>query len=89
MKQTMEQKYIEMIGMAASVGTESPDCLQYHMQVAREAGATDQELVETLKMCQRVRMVTLGNHEKFTNAVVDILRELAIEQNTEIGTEQR
>lgn len=47
------------------------------MKAAREAGATDRELEETIQMAQRVRKVTLGNHEKFTNSVRDTLKELA------------
>lgn len=46
------------------------------MKAAREAGATDQELEETIKMAQQVRKVTLGNHEKFTNSVMGTLKEL-------------
>jgi len=57
------------------------------MKAAREAGATELELVETINMAQRVRMVTLGNHEKFTNVVMDTLKKLAMVQNTKGGTE--
>jgi AhpD family alkylhydroperoxidase len=82
----MEQKFLELIGMAASVGSESRDCLEWHMNAACEAGATEQELVETVKMAQRVRMVTFGDHEKFTSRVFGILKELVKEQNMERGT---
>ena len=57
------------------------------MKAAREAGATEQELAETIKMAQRVRMVTLGNHEKFTNTVMDTLKVLAMGQNAKGGTD--
>lgn len=58
------------------------------MKTAREAGATEPELAETIRIAQRVRMVSLGNHEKFSNAAMEILKELAMGQNTKGGTDQ-
>jgi len=83
----LEQKFLELIGMPASVGSECRDCLEWHMNAAREAGATDRELVETIKMAQRVRMIATGKHEKFSSTVRDICEKLSIDHRKEVGAE--
>ncbi|MFH1029467.1 MAG: hypothetical protein V1791_15820 [Pseudomonadota bacterium] len=55
------------------------------MKAAREAGASNHELAETLKMAQRVRMVTIGNHEKMTDTIQDTLKELVNRQKSKEG----
>lgn len=62
----MERKYLELIGIAASIGSECPDWLDWHLNAAREAGATDAELREAIRMAQRVRTVILDGHNRFT-----------------------
>lgn len=79
----MERKYLEMFGMAASIGTECRDCLEWHLNAAREAGATAHELKNTIKMAMKVRQVSIDANDKFTSNLMDYLKSLADSQSVE------
>ena len=72
----MDKKTLELIGIAASIGTGCSDCLDWHLKAAREAGATNNELEETVLMAQRVRSVTLKQQERMTTKITALLHQL-------------
>jgi alkylhydroperoxidase/carboxymuconolactone decarboxylase family protein YurZ len=57
--------------------------MDWHLNAAREAGATDSELKETVRMAQRVRTVTLDSHTRFTAKVMELLKQLPNEATAE------
>ncbi|TQJ34207.1 carboxymuconolactone decarboxylase family protein [Arthrobacter sp. SLBN-122] len=48
-------KYTELIAVAVALTTQCPYCIEAHSNAAREAGATEQELAETIMTATALR----------------------------------
>ena len=58
-------KYKELMAVAVALTTQCPYCIEVHTKKAREAGATDAELAETVLVAGALRAgaaVTHGTH---------------------------
>jgi AhpD family alkylhydroperoxidase len=58
-------KYKELMAIAVALATQCPYCIEIHAKRAREAGATEQELAETVLVSAAIRAggaVTHGTH---------------------------
>jgi AhpD family alkylhydroperoxidase len=58
-------KYKELIAVAVALTTQCPYCIEIHAGRAREAGATDQEISETVIVAAALRAggaITHGTH---------------------------
>lgn len=58
-------KYKELMALAVAFTTQCPYCIQIHSDKAREAGASDQEISETVAVSAALRAgaaITHGTH---------------------------
>lgn len=58
-------KYKELMSVAVALTTQCPYCIEIHMQKAKQAGATEQELAETTMVAAALRAggaVAHGTH---------------------------
>jgi AhpD family alkylhydroperoxidase len=58
-------KYKELMAVAVALTTQCPYCIEIHSKKAREAGATDNELAETVMVASALRAgaaLTHGTH---------------------------
>jgi AhpD family alkylhydroperoxidase len=58
-------KYKELMAVAVALTTQCPYCIEVHVKKAREAGASDAELAETVMVSAALRAgaaVTHGTH---------------------------
>ena len=58
-------KYKELMALAVAFTTQCPYCIQIHVDKAREAGATDQEISEVVVIAAALRAgaaITHGTH---------------------------
>src|SRR5258708_11693 len=58
-------KYKELMAIAGALATQCPYCIEIHSKRARDAGATEQELAETVLVSAAIRAggaVTHGTH---------------------------
>lgn len=59
------KKYKELMALAVALTTQCPYCLEIHQAAAKEAGATEQELSETVFIATALRAgaaLTHGTH---------------------------
>jgi AhpD family alkylhydroperoxidase len=59
------QKYKELMAIAVALTTQCPYCIEIHARKAREAGATEAELAETVMVSAALRAgaaLTHGTH---------------------------
>lgn len=59
------KKYKELMALAVALTTQCSYCLEVHRRAARKAGATDQELAETVMIATALRAgaaLTHGTH---------------------------
>lgn len=47
----------ELVALGAAMGSNCVPCIEYHIPKAREAGLTDPELSEAIRLADRVRQV--------------------------------
>jgi AhpD family alkylhydroperoxidase len=58
-------KYKELMAIAVALTTQCPYCIEVHLKKAKEAGATDAELAETVMVASALRAgaaLTHGTH---------------------------
>ncbi len=58
-------KYKELMALAVAFTTQCPYCIEIHSKKAREAGASDQEIAETVAVAAALRAgaaITHGTH---------------------------
>ncbi len=59
------KKYKELMGIAVALATQCPYCIEVHRQAALKAGATEEELAETIHVAAAIRAggaITHGTH---------------------------
>lgn len=47
----------ELVALGAAMGSNCVPCIEYHIPKAREAGLTDSEISEAIRLADRVRQV--------------------------------
>ncbi len=65
----LDDKTLELLGIAASIGAECSDQLDHYLNAAREAGATDDEINETLIRSVKVRSIRMKERDDLTNKI--------------------
>ncbi len=65
----LDKKYQELLGIAAAIGMERGDLLDHHVRTAREAGATQEEIRDTLLVAVKVRSVRMRECDAFTEKI--------------------
>ena len=65
----LDDKTVELLGIAASIGAECSDQLDYYLNAARKAGATDEEITGTLIRPVKVRSIRMKERDELTNKI--------------------
>ncbi len=63
----LDPKTTELIAIAASVVAKCQPCLDYHLEEARKAGATDSEIRNAVNIARMVRKAGDENMDKYTD----------------------
>lgn len=66
----MDMRTKELIAIGASITANCQPCLEYHVGLARENGATDEEINEAIEMGKKVRTGSAGKMDKFAENVL-------------------
>ena len=69
----LSRKQKEMIALGIGVITNCQSCMQWHMEEAVKAGATQAEVVETLEVAIEMGVVPAAVHARFALEVMDTL----------------
>lgn len=56
---SLDKKTLELVAIGASVAACCEQCLEFHLNAAREAGATPAEICKAIKMAEKVRQVPI------------------------------
>lgn len=65
----LDEKTLELLGIAASIGAECSDQLDLYLNAARAAGATDEEIDEALIKAVKVRSIRMKERDDLTNKI--------------------
>jgi len=52
---TLKGKTKELVAIGASIGTNCTGCLKHHLRLAREYGATDEEIQEAIEIALKIK----------------------------------
>ena len=69
----LSKKHKELIALGIGVITDCESCMQWHMERAVQAGATEQEIIETLEVAIEMGVVPATVHARFALEVMDTL----------------
>jgi AhpD family alkylhydroperoxidase len=69
----LSKKHKELIALGIGVITDCESCMQWHMEQAVQAGATQQEIVETVEVAIEMGIVPATVHARFALEVMDTL----------------
>ncbi|MDH7602931.1 MAG: carboxymuconolactone decarboxylase family protein [Armatimonadota bacterium] len=64
----LDSKTTELIAIAASVAAKCQPCLDYHLEEARKAGATDSDIRNAVNIARMVRRAADENMDEYTDA---------------------
>ena len=67
----MDEKTKEMIAIGTSVGAHCQPCLEYHVNKAREAGLTDDEIREAIAVGHMVEKGAMSAMRQFSVGILD------------------
>ncbi len=65
----LDDKTLELLGIAASIGAECSDQLDHYLNTARAAGATNDEIDETLIRSVRIRSIRMRERDELTEKI--------------------
>ncbi len=71
----LSRKQKELIALGIGVITDCESCMQWHMEQAVKAGATQREIVEALEVAIEMGVVPATVHARFALEVMDTLFE--------------
>lgn len=71
----LSRKQKELIALGIGVITDCESCMQWHMEQAVKAGATQREVVEALEVAIEMGVVPAAVHARFALEVMDSLFE--------------
>lgn len=69
----LSRKQKELIALGIGVITDCESCMQWHMEQAVQAGASEREIVETLEVAIEMGVVPATVHARFALEVMDSL----------------
>jgi len=69
----LTKKHKELIALGIGVITDCESCMQWHMEQAVQAGATQQEIVETLEVAIEMGVVPATVHARFALEIMESL----------------
>ncbi len=69
----LSKKHKELIALGIGVITDCESCMQWHMEQAIQAGATQQEIVEAIEVAVEMGVVPATVHARFALEVMDTL----------------
>jgi len=67
----------ELIAIGVSVGVHCQPCLDYHLEAARKAGASDIDIRNAVKIARIVRQAGIENMDKYADDKADIEQDSA------------
>ncbi len=67
----MDEKTKEMIAVGASVGAHCQPCLEYHVNKAREAGLTDEEIREAIAVGHMVEKGAMAAMKQYSSGILE------------------
>lgn len=67
----MNAKVKELIAVGASMGAHCQPCLEYHVNKAREAGLTDDEIREAIAVGHMVEKGAMAAMRQFSEGIFD------------------
>lgn len=68
---TLEAKTKELIAIGASITAHCQPCLTYHLEKAREAGASDDEVRDAIAVGHQVEKGSMSIMREFSAGVAD------------------
>jgi len=71
----LSKKHKELIALGIGVITDCESCMQWHMEQAVQAGATQQEVIEAIEVAIEMGIVPATVHARFALEVMDSLFE--------------
>lgn len=71
----LSRKQKELIALGIGVITDCQSCMQWHMEQAKQAGATQREVVEAIEVAIEMGVVPAAVHARFALEVMDSLFE--------------
>jgi AhpD family alkylhydroperoxidase len=69
----LSKKHKELTALAIGVITDCESCMQWHMEQAVQAGAIQQEIIETLEVAIEMGVVPATVNARFALEVMDTL----------------
>ncbi len=69
----LSKKHKELIALGISVITDCESCMQWHMEQAVQAGATQREVVEAIEVAIEMGVVPAAVHARFAIGVMETL----------------
>jgi len=69
----LSRKHKELMALAIGVIIDCESCMQWHMEQAVQAGATQPEIIETLEVAIEMSVVPATVHARFALEVMDTL----------------
>lgn len=69
----LSKKHKELIALGIGVITDCESCMQWHMEQAVQAGATQQEVIEAIEVAIEMGVVPATVHARFALEVMDTL----------------
>lgn len=55
----MDERTKELIAIAASVGANCKPCLRYYLEIAKDSGIDEQEILEAVEIAKSVRIMII------------------------------
>ena len=71
----LSRKHKELIALSIGVITDCESCMQWHMEQAVHAGATQREVIEAIEVALEMGIVPATVHARFALEVMDSLFE--------------
>ena len=71
----LTRKHKELMALAIGVITDCESCMQWHMEQALQAGATQREIVEAIEVAIEMGVVPAAVHARFALQVMDSLSQ--------------
>ncbi len=71
----MNTQIKELIAVGASIAANCQPCLTYHVGKAREAGVTEEEIMEAISIAKMVRKGATAKMDQFALTVIDASKE--------------
>jgi AhpD family alkylhydroperoxidase len=75
----LSRKHKELIALGIGVITNCESCMQWHIEQAAQAGATQREILEAIEVAIEMGVVPATVHARFALEVIDTLFEGASE----------